>query len=137
MSQALIRAAFEQKLATWAAAQTPAVLVAWENVAFTAPAGRYVRAFLLPLPTETDFLSGTDRQFAGVFQLHLLIAQGAGPGEAEALITSLDTAFGLRLTNGSLVVTLTRPLSADGAGEPDADRYLVPVSCAYRAATAP
>jgi hypothetical protein len=137
MTQALIRAGFEQKLSTWAAAQNPVMQVAWENAAFTPPAGRYVRAFLLWLPAESDFMDCTDRQYAGVFQLHLLIPQGVGAGEGEALISSLDTAFGTRFTSGGLTIHLTRPLSADGPGNPDADRFLIPISCAFSAVTAP
>lgn len=137
MSQALVRAAFEQKLSAWAAAQNPAIQVAWENVAMTPPAGRYMRAFLLWLPTQVEFVAGTDRQFAGVFQLHILTAQGVGAGEAESLVAALDAEFGLRFTSGALVFNLTRPISADGPAQPDADRLLVTASCAFRVATAP
>lgn len=136
MSNALIRAAFETKLDAWAAAQSPAIPVAYENVGFTLPAGRYAACFLLPLPTQADTMAQTDRQYSGVWQVNLFTAQGAGPGEAEALVASLDAYFGMRLTSGGLVVNLTRPLSADPA-QADADRYMVPVSCAYLAGTAP
>lgn len=137
MSQALIRAAFEQALNTWAAAQTPAVPVAWENVVYTPTAGaRYARAFLLPARTTSDDLAGAHRHYEGVFQVSLVMPLGTGPAAAEALIASLDSAFPLTapITSGSVKVFLLSPMSAAPAlNEPD--RFVVPVSCTYRADT--
>jgi len=141
MSQSLIRAAFEQKLATWAAAQSPAIPVVYQGVKTPIPTGRYAACYLLPLPTASEFLERADRQYSGVFQVNLFISTSttaaAGMAEGEALAASLDTAFGMRLTNGSLVINLTRPMSIDGPAVPDADRDVLSVSCAYFAATAP
>lgn len=140
MSQALIRAAFEQKVANWAAAQSPAIPVVYEGVNTPIPSGRYAACYLLPLPTESDFMERTDRQFSGVFQVNLFVstqtANSAGMAEAEALVASLDAAIGMRITNGAVTVHLTRPMSA-GQAIPDADRYMVPIDCAYVAAVAP
>jgi len=136
MSQALIRQAFEGSLATWAAAQTPPIPVAWENVSFTPPAGRYARASLLPGGTASDDLEGLLRSYLGLFQVSLCMPIGSGSAEAEALVASLDAQFSTTapMTSGALTVYITAPMSAAAAlAEPD--RHVIPVACAYTAHT--
>lgn len=134
MSQALIRAGFETALKTWADAQTPAIPVAWPNVAFTPPAGRYVRAKVLPAPTKKKFLDGTGRTWRGIFQATFYMPIGVGAGTVEALAASLDAAFADSFTSGGVRIYLLEPFSA--APElPHPDRFVVPVSATYRADT--
>ena len=136
MSDTLVRAAFETRLLAWANAQSPAIPVAFENASFSAPVGRYVRAYLLPAPTASETLNGEHRRRMGVFQVSLCMPIGAGPGAATALATSLDAAFpmALPITQGSVKVFMLSPMSpAPAITEPD--RYTVPVSCTYRADT--
>lgn len=134
MSKARIRAAFEDRLTTWAAAQTPEIRIAWENIKFTPPEGRYGRANLLPARTVSRDLSGMAREYAGVFQVSLYMPIGSGPGSADALEASLDAAFPVEDTLGDdqFRIYITSPMSAAPALE-DADRYVIPVSCMYRA----
>lgn len=136
MSDALVRAAFETRLAAWAAAQVPAIPIAYENAAFTAPTGRYARCFLLPALTQNDMLSGEHRRRMGVFQVSLCMPIGAGPGAAAALTASLDAAFPLTapMVQGALRVFLLSPMSP-GPAIQEPDRFVVPVSCTYRADT--
>lgn len=134
MSDALVRAAFETRLAAWAAAQSPAIPVAYENATFTAPTGRYVRCYLIPAPTECETFNGEHRRRMGVFQVSLCMPIGSGPAAANALAASLDAAFSLTapMTQGSIKVFLLSPMSIAPAIQGD-DRYVVPVSCTYRA----
>lgn len=134
MTVARIRKAFEVKVATWAAAQNPAFKVAYENTKFTPPEGRYARAFVLPGETTANDLGGKHRRYVGVLQVSLHLATEGGTAEASALVASLDTAFPLTspLTADGLQVFLTSPMSA-GPALPDGSRYVVPVSCRYRA----
>lgn len=136
MSDALIRTAFESRLATWAAAQTPAIQVAYENVNFTPPAGRYLRCFILPADTQSDTLDGLHRKRMGIFQVDLCMPTGTGPGPAVALAASLDAAFPLTapMTQSTLKIFLLSPMSPSAAIQ-QPDHYVVPVSCAYRADT--
>lgn len=133
MSNALIRAAFEQRLATWAAARSPALQIAYQNVAFTAPNAAYLRAYLLPAETGSRDLLGTHRQYGGVFQVSIVTPHGAGPGAAEAIVSELNTLFpvNLRITSGAITVTVTRPASA-GSGLTEPGLYIVPVDIRYR-----
>lgn len=134
MTQAIIREAFETRLKTWADARTPAIPVAWENVKFDPPAGRYCRAFLLPARTQSVALSRVDREYKGIFQVSFYMNIGNGPSTVEGLIASLDAAFAHTFTQDGLRVWLTAPFSAASA-IPEADRYIVPVSAQYRANT--
>ena len=134
MSDALIRAAFESRLKAWAAAQTPPIPVAWENVPFNPPKTRYARAFVLPAPTVSLTLDRTHRQRKGVYQVTLVMPIGSGAGAAAALCASIDAAFpiGTLLTQGGLTVTLLTPFSpATAIQEPE--RFAVPVSAQYQA----
>lgn len=136
MSDALVRAAFETRIAAWAAAQSPPIPVAYENVTFTPPAGRYLRCWLLPVPTQAETFDGLGRLRRGIFQVDLCLPMGAGSGAAQALLSSLDAAFPLTgpMTQGGISVYLLTPLSG-AAGRPDGDHYVVPVSCEYRSDT--
>lgn len=138
MSTPAIRAGFEQILATWAAAQSPAILVAWQNKAFQPPAAnaRYLRAFLLPGETGSEDLRGQHRSYVGVWQINVCMPAGAGAGPAEALAATISALYPKenRISSGGLSILLTRPMTVRPAIS-DPDRYVVPVDCAYRADT--
>ena len=108
MSQDRIRTALETVLSTWAAAQSPAIPVAWENVEFTQPEGRYLRAFLLPAQTISADIGRANRRYAGVFQVSVVMPLGDGPVPAEVIVASLAALFP------------PRPDASAAAGSPDA-----------------
>ena len=136
MTQARIRAAFETALNTWAAAQTPAIPVAWQNVNFTPPATRYLRAFVLPADTESYGLDGLNREYIGIFQVSIVLPSGQGAADGDAIAASLDALFtpSAPLTSGGLSVYVTRPMSPSSPLQ-EADRFVVPCSLAYQANT--
>jgi hypothetical protein len=133
MSQTLIRTAYESRLATWAAAHSPVLQVAWQNAAFTPPAATHLRCFLLPAATGSDDLKGDHRQYLGVFQVSIVVPDGAGPAAPETILGELNTLFpmNLRLTSGAITVSQTSPVSA-GPGQNEPGLYVVPVSFRYR-----
>jgi len=132
MSDATIAKAFETTLKTWADAQTPSIPVAWENVEFNPPAGRYVRAKLLPNETQSTFLDGSGRTRVGIFQVDLTMPIGTGAGSARTLAASLDAAFAVTMVQDGLRIWLTSPMSA-ASGITHGDRFIVPVSGHYKA----
>lgn len=134
MSQETIRKAFETRLKAWADAQTPAIPVAWPNVAFNPPAGRYLRAFVLPARTEYLSLDGICRTWRGILQANFCMPIGTGAGTVESLITSFAAAFDTSFSQDGLRIYLLGPLCAAPAIN-DPDRYVVPVSASYRADT--
>ena len=142
MSEQLIRKAFETRLATWAAAQTPALPVAYQNAAFSLPKedtaangyGRYVRGFLLPGQMRSRDLLGKHREYVGIYQISLVLALNRGTRDAMDLTTSLDAVFspGPPLVQDGFNVWITDPISP-AAPLPETDRYVVPVSVYYKA----
>ena len=132
-TNASIRSAIEARLRTWAQAQTPAIPVAWQNVSFAKPEGRYLRANMLPAPGLSNYVEGGDHLRAGLYQIDVCVPQGAGPGAADAIIAALEAQFesGLRLTAGSGQVLVTEPLSALPA-QNEQTHYVVPCRFEYR-----
>jgi hypothetical protein len=136
MSKKAIRALLEGRLATWAAAHSPVLPIAFENVTFVKPAtGTYLRAFTMPNPTDSRYMEATDRVYMGVFQVSIVAPINTGPGAAESLVAELEALFPLNLDlTSTLKVTTITPVSAAPAiQEPDA--YVIPVSFSYRATT--
>lgn len=134
MSQATIRAGFEKALKTWADAQTPAIPIAWQNVPFAPPVGRYLRAFMIAAPTELLSLDGLCKTWRGIFQVSFIMPTGTGSGTAESLAASLSAAFNPSFVESGIRIYLLKPFSpAPALDEPD--RYVVPVSTSYRADT--
>jgi hypothetical protein len=132
MSDALIAQAFETTLKAWADAQTPAIPVAWENVEFNPPAGRFASAHLIPNEAKSLFLDGSGRTRVGIFQVSLHMPIGTGAGAARALVDSLDAAFPITITSGGLRIWLLSPFSAaPPLNQPS--RFVVPVSAHYKA----
>lgn len=133
MSNKAIRALLEKRLGTWAKAQSPVIPVAFQNAAFTKPSGLYLRAFLLPNPTDTRFLESTDREYMGVFQASIVAPLNGGPSAADTVVAALEALFpkDLLLTSTLTVRVTSTPSAAPALTEPDA--YVVPVSFSYQA----
>lgn len=135
MSNKLIRSLYEQRLSAWAAARS--LLVAWQNVPFTPPAGIYLRAFLLPADTDSLDLEGAHRLYTGVFQISVVAPNGQGNGAAEQLSADLGAEFpnALRLTSGAFAVQIVAPCSQGPTIQGDT-HHTIPVWFRYRADTA-
>ena len=136
MSQARIRQAIETKLKTWAAAQSPAVLVAYENVKFTPTAALYVRGFMLPAQTLTRDIGRVNRRYDGLYQISIVAPSGVGPGAAEAVVASLAAYFppATSIVVSGLRVFILEPLSPSPPIQ-EGDRYVIPCTLIYRADT--
>lgn len=135
MSESVVLAAIETTLKTWAAAQSPALEVAWPNVDFTAPVASYLRAFPLPAETVSLDLGRVNRTFTGVYQVSVYTMLGAGPQPARTIVEGLRTLFdpATPITgSGGVKVWFLQPLSAAPARE-ERDRLHVPCSVLYRA----
>lgn len=132
MSDSLVRAAFETRIAAWAAAQTPKLPVAYQNVTFDPPVGAYVRCWVLPNQTQCLTVDGSHRERRGIFQVDLCMPMNAGSAGVQSLLASLDAAFPLSapLQHGGILIYLLTPMSG-ATGRPDGTHYVVPVSCNY------
>lgn len=135
MSTKLCRQAIESRLAAWAAARSPALRIAWQNVSFTPTSGEtYLRAALLPADTSSVDLKGDHRGYRGIYQVDIATPISTGPGAAEAIAAELDALFpvNLRVTVSGLAVQVIAPASAGPAGQNET-HLITPVSIPYRA----
>lgn len=132
MSKAIVRAALESVVNTWATAN--ALTVAWENVAFTPPDGAYARAFIIPSPTRSESLERADRRYSGLLQVDLVMPINGGSGPAETLLASFSAAFDHAnvLTLSGVRVNILQPAS-DAAALSEPNRHVVPVTVPYEA----
>lgn len=133
--KAIIRAAFEKTLADWAAAQTPKIPVAFENVGFKPPAsGPYLRCFLLPADTIDNTMAGQLSEYRGLFQVNVVCSAGAGPIDAEALTASIAALYPAksRLSFGGQTVMIATPMRERPALQ-DVNAFVIPMDCRYTA----
>jgi len=133
VSQLIIRQLYEARLATWAAARSPALQVAYENGSFIPPASTYLRAFQLPLEVDSQDLAGAHRAYRGIFQVNVISPTNGGAGVAHGIANEIAAQFtlNLRLTSGAVTVQIVKPSSV-AQGLQDDTHYIVPVSFRYR-----
>lgn len=134
MSQQRIRAAFESRLATWAAARVPALPVLWQNVSAAVPTGDHLRAYLLPAETSARDVAGHNRSYRGLFQVTVFTKAGIGSSRAEGIARELDELFpaALRVLSAGLAVQVLTPMASRPAIV-ETDWYSIPVDCRYGA----
>lgn len=135
MSTEACRAILEGRLATWAAARSTPLRVAYQNVPFTPQAGEtYLRSYLLPADTTAEDLAGALRTYRGVYQISIVRPINGGSGPALSIAAELNTLFPVngRYTSGAVTVQVIIPASA-GPGQQEDTAYVVPVSLQYRA----
>lgn len=138
MSQKTIRSLYEGRLKAWAAARSPALRIAYQNVAFTPPAdgSTYLRCFLLPADSDSQDLEGIHEAFLGVFQVSIVSKAGVGAGEAGGIADELRALFpnNLPLSKSGFTVFVRTPAS-QGPAIQETDFVSIPVSFEYRADT--
>lgn len=94
MSNATIRAYFESKLTTFAAAQSSIIPIAYEDRPFTPPSsGSYLEPFLLPSPTMNVTVNGLRSRYMGIFQVNVYVKSGLGSKASEALVQQIINLF--------------------------------------------
>ena len=136
MSDAIIRAAIEARLKSWAAAHAPPIPVAYENSGYKPTVGqRYLRGDLLPAETENPSQGGKHKHFHGVYQVSVRVPDGSGTGDASALTKAIAVLFERPTTmvRDGINVNILRTPSAAKGGSDGAGFYVVPVSIWYDA----
>lgn len=137
MSNKRIRALYEGRLLTWAAARGVPLTVVYQNRPQVPTTGTaYLKCFLLPADTASQDIEGALRTYRGVFMVSVVAPINTGPGAAETIADELAALFVLnaRLTASGFTVQQITPASQAPALQ-DASTYIVPVSFEYRADT--
>ncbi|WP_308920591.1 DUF4128 domain-containing protein [Janthinobacterium sp. J1-1] len=136
MSDAIIRAAIESRLAVWAKAQSPAIPIAYENMSFKPVTGQcYLRGTLMPAGTLNPSLGGEHSRYHGFYQVDVYVPANGGTGPSSALTKAIEVLFKRPTTipGSGLNVRINRTPSI-GPGLPDdAGFYMVPVTIRYSA----
>lgn len=127
----IVRAYFESALNTWAASQSPAIPISFENVPFTKPSsGNFLECFVLPATTVARTISGDKSREVGIFQVNIWIPSGEGSGAAQVLADSIAALFPLVPKSGA--VSIEKPPSIERAIEDASGWYVVPLVIHYR-----
>lgn len=85
-----IRQELETKLATFAAAQSPAIPVAYENVSFTRPdSGLWLECYLMSGPTVVATLDASTNRERGIWCVNCWGKLNTGAGKIEALVAQI------------------------------------------------
>lgn len=128
MSTAIVRAALETRLATWASTQS--LPIAYQNVGFTKPNGPWLEAILIPNLTMNKEITGTRKTMLGFFQVNVWTPQGQGTGQAEAIAQGIVDLFPMVPKFGSVSIESTPSVERT---HPDEDGWAVtPVLITYR-----
>jgi hypothetical protein len=125
MSLAIIRAAFEKKLAL----MTPALSTAYENVPFSSTSGvPYQRVYMMPATPDNQIMGGFQYCEQGLYQISLCYALNSGPSAAETRAQALRQFFkrGTSMTEAGLIVNIINTPRVSVA-QIDVDRYVIPV----------
>ena len=133
MSNPVIRAALETRLANWAALQSPPLAVSYQNVAFNKPTDDetpFLECFLIPNVTMSRDVAQTHQRRYGLFQVNVWSPQGPGMGNGEALAESVASLFSPIPKTGPVFIEQTP--SIDRAILDDSSWIIIPVLVKYR-----
>lgn len=129
MSKTKVRRALEPLVSAWAAAQTPPVAIAWENVSFKPTAETpWLQVTLIPAETVSGSLSASEHK--GLLHINVFGPVGYGSGLTEQMAESIAALFPAGLNANR--VRIARPPSV-GQGQPDPNGWhMVPVRARYQ-----
>lgn len=137
MSHARARRAIEVKLDAWA--DSKGLMVAHGAEPFDPPEGQvYLRAFLLPASTTCRYLSASELEYRGIYQISIVTPSDQLISAPEQLVDQLSALFPLDslLDRAGFLGQVTAPVE-QGPTITEPDRYTVPASFTYRGSAAP
>jgi len=107
MTQRTIRLEVEAKVKAWAAAQSPAIPIAYENVAFTKPDTTFIELYLIPATTVNKTVSAARKTLTGLIQFNIYTKEGVGTKKSEELAQTLIDLFPVVPKTGSVSIEQT------------------------------
>lgn len=137
MSHARARRAIEVKLDAWADAK--GIMIAHGAEAFDPPEGQvYLRAFLLPASTTCRYLSASELEYRGIYQVSIVTPTSEAISIPEQIIDELSSLFPVDspLERAGFLGLVSNPVE-QGPTITEPDRYTVPVSFTYRGSAPP
>jgi len=127
-----VRSEIEQKLATFATTQSPAIPISYEGVPFTKPtSGPYFEVFFLNSSTQDVTVDGTRRRVRGYVQINVCYPDGKGSKAVEAMAEAVSALY--PVVPKSLFTSVSIDQSAQIGRAFISDNFrVVPVTIYYR-----
>jgi hypothetical protein len=107
MTQRTIRLEVEAKVKAWAAAQSPAIPIAYENVAFTKPDTTFIELYIIPATTVNQTVSAARKTLTGLIQFNIYTKEGVGTKKSEELAQALIDLFPVVPKTGTVSIEQT------------------------------
>ena len=112
MTQRTIRSEVEAKVKAWAAAQSPAIPIAYENVTFTKPSptddnSRFIELYIIPATTVNQTVNAARKTLTGLIQFNIYTVAGVGTKKSEELAQALIDLFPVVPKTGSVSIEQT------------------------------
>jgi hypothetical protein len=130
MTTQVVRDFFENTLKAWAAAQSPAIPISYENVAFTKPtSGSFLECFLLPAATLNPSVRGNRKREVGIFQVNIWTKQGVGSKAGMTIAQAIVDLFPI-VPKGT--VSIEQHPSIEKSLQDTSGWFITPITCMYR-----
>lgn len=89
-----IREAFETRIASYAAAHSPVLPIAWENTSYTpSPATAYLQCAMIPAPSVNPTMGTKFIRLLGFYQVSVYGIQDSGPAPVEKIADAIIALF--------------------------------------------
>lgn len=125
------RQELESKLATFAAAQVPLVVVAYEGVPFTRPVGvPWMECFVKTGPVTLSAVSGESVRTRGTWAVNCYYPSGQGTGKLETLAQGVVNTFKVLPKVGS--VSIEQPGNTGNISVTNDGWICIPISFPFR-----
>lgn len=125
------RQELESKIATFAAAQVPPVVVAYEGVPFTRPVGvPWMECFVKTGPVLLSAVSGESVRTRGTWAVNCYYPSGQGTGKLETLAQGVVNTFKVLPKVGS--VSIEQPGNTGNISVTNDGWICIPISFPFR-----
>jgi hypothetical protein len=107
MTQRTIRLEVEAKVKAWAAAQSPAIPIAYENAAFAKTDTTFIELYIIPATTVNQTVSAARKTLTGLIQFNIYTKEGVGTKKSEELAQALIDLFPVVPKTGTVSIEQT------------------------------
>ena len=107
MTQRTIRLEVEAKVKAWAAAQSPTIPIAYENVSFTKPDSTFIELYIIPATTVNQTVNAVRKTLTGLIQFNIYTKEGVGTKKSEELAQALIDLFPVVPKTGTVSIEQT------------------------------
>jgi hypothetical protein len=107
MTQRTIRLEVEAKVKAWAAAQSPAIPIAYENMPYTKTDATFIELYIIPATTVNQTVSAARKTLTGLIQFNIYTKEGVGTKKSEEIAQALIDLFPVVPKTGTVSIEQT------------------------------